>query len=141
MYSFSASVLISAPQSAVWKAITDPKLVERYFFGTRLSTDWTVGSDLTFRGEWNGQAYEDRGTVLSFEPQRSLSFNYWSSFSGTEDVPERRQIVRYELAETEGGTSVTLEQSNIDTQERADHSKENWIVVLSGLKNLVESGA
>jgi len=141
MYSFSASVLISAPRSAVWKAITDPNLVERYFFGTRLSTDWTVGSDLTFRGEWNGQAYEDRGTVLSFEPERSLSFNYWSSFSGTEDVPERRQIVRYDLQESEGLVAVTLEQSNIDTQERADHSKENWKTVLSGLKTLVEGGS
>lgn len=140
MYSFSVSILIRAPRSAVWAALTQPDLVKKYFFGTNLSTDWQVGSPLTFRGEWNGQAYEDRGTVLVYEPERSLAFNYWSSFSGTEDVPERRQVVRYELGETKDGIEVTLEQSKIETQESADHSKENWQKVLTGLKDVVENG-
>src|SRR5688572_21313057 len=126
MHSFSASILVQAPRSAVWDAVTQPDLVQKYFFGTRLSTDWKVGSPLTFRGEWNGQAYEDRGDVLSFDPPRSLSYDYWSSFSGSEDVKERRQVIRYDLEETSEGTRVSVSQSNIDTQERADHSAKNW---------------
>jgi uncharacterized protein YndB with AHSA1/START domain len=141
MYSFSVSTLIRAPRSAVWAALTQPELVKKYFFDTNLTTDWRVGSPLTFRGEWNGQAYEDRGTVLTYEPERSLAYDYWSSFSGTEDMPEHRQIIRFGLTDAEGGILVTLEQSNIDTQERADHSKENWLKVLTGLKDLVEGGA
>lgn len=141
MYSSSASVLIHAPLRAVWEAVTKPDLVRRYFFGTLLTTDWSVGSPITFRGEWEGKPYEDLGTVLTFDPPRELSFNYWSSFSGTKDEPELRQIVRYELVETEGGVRVTIHQSNTDTQERADHSANNWKVVLEGLKTLVESGS
>ena len=139
MYSSSTSVLIRAPLVAVWEAITDPDLVRKYFFGTVLTTEWNIGSPITFRGEWNGKRYEDRGTVLSFAPLRELSFSYWSSFSGIEDKPELRQVIRYELAETDGGVRITIHQSNTDTQERADHSAKNWQVVLDGLKTVVES--
>jgi uncharacterized protein YndB with AHSA1/START domain len=141
MYSSSASVLIRAPLVAVWKAITDPDVVRKYFFGTLLTTEWNIGSPITFRGEWEGKPYEDRGTVLSFAPPRELSFNYWSSFSGIADKPELRQTIRYELAEVDGSVRVTIHQSNTNTQERADHSAKNWKVVLDGLKSVVESGS
>src|SRR6187549_1402420 len=103
MYSCSVDVVVDASREAVWEALTSPDQVEKYFFGTRLTTDWRVGSPLTFRGEWKGQAYEDRGTVLAFDPPRSLSFNSWSSFSTIEDTPDNRQILRYELEGTEAG--------------------------------------
>jgi hypothetical protein len=45
-----------------------------------------------------------------------------------------RQISRGE------NPSVVIHQSNVDTQERADHSAQNWQSVLEGLKALVESG-
>ena len=141
MYSSSASVLIRAPLGAVWEAVTNPDLVRKHFFGTNLTTDWRVGSPITFRGEWEGKPYEDRGTVLSFDPPRGLSFSYWSSFSGTEDKPELRQLIAYELAARDGGTAVTIRQSNVDTQERADHSAKNWQLVLDGLKALAEKDA
>ena len=139
MYSTSASIVIQAPRKRVWEALTKPELVKQYFFGTDLVTDWMPGSPLVFRGEWEGKTYEDRGTVREFEPERTLSYDYWSSFSGHEDTPERRQIIRYELADKDGGVEVKVHQSNVDTQERADHSKENWNGVLAGLKKFVES--
>ncbi|HEY3497047.1 MAG TPA: SRPBCC domain-containing protein [Polyangiaceae bacterium] len=137
-YSTSASIVIQAPREAIWRAVTEPALVKRWFFGTDLVTDWKVGSPLFFRGEWEGKTYEDRGTVLSFDPPNGFSFNYWSSMSGDPDEPERRQIVRYELTGEGSGVRVTIHQSNTDTQERAEHSKKNWENVLAGLKKFVE---
>jgi len=139
MYSSSASIVIQAPRKRVWEALTKPEIIEQYFFGTHLDTDWTPGSPLFFRGEWEGRKYEDRGTVREFEPERTLSYDYWSSFSGHDDTPEGRQMVRYVLEDAEGGVKVTVHQSNVDTQERADHSKENWQGVLAGLKKLLEA--
>jgi uncharacterized protein YndB with AHSA1/START domain len=139
-HSASASIVIRSPLQMVWQAITDPALVKQYFFGTNLVTDWKVGSPVFFRGEWEGKTYEDKGTVLSFEPPRSLSFDYWSSFSGIADRPELRQIVRYDLADTTEGVRVSVQQSNIDTQARADHSAENWRGLLAGMKKLLEDG-
>ena len=31
-------------------------------------TDWEEGSSLVFRGEWEGKAYEDKGTILEAIP-------------------------------------------------------------------------
>lgn len=137
-YSTSATTLIHAPRAKIWRALTEPALVKQYFFGTNLEATWQIGSPLFFRGEWEGKAYEDRGTVLSFEPERELSYNYWSSFSGQPDVPERRQIVRFELTSEGDAVRLRIEQSNVDTQERADHSAENWRAVLAKLKDFVE---
>src|SRR5450631_4238155 len=99
---FSASVSqdIRASIESVWDAITKPEIVKQYFFGTNLVTDWKVDSPLFFRGEWQGKAYEDRGTVLAFDPMQSLTYNYWSGFSGVEDDPALRQIIRYDLEPT-----------------------------------------
>jgi uncharacterized protein YndB with AHSA1/START domain len=138
-YAASASIVISAPREKVWAALTRPEIIKQYFFGTNLDTDWKVGSPLYFRGEWEGKKYEDRGTVLSFDPMRTFSFNYWSAFSGREDTLETRHIVRYTLDDAEGGIRVTIDQSNVDTQDHADHSAKNWQGVLAGLKKLLET--
>ncbi|HVV49420.1 MAG TPA: SRPBCC domain-containing protein [Polyangia bacterium] len=134
----SASVVIAAPRAAVWAALTEPPIIKQYFFGTEVDTDWKVGSPLFFRGAWEGKRYEDRGTVLAFEPMRRLSFNYWSAFSGLPDTPAARQIVGYTLDDADGGVRVTIEQSNVDTEARAEHSAENWRGVLAALKKLLE---
>lgn len=140
MHSTSTSIVIQAPRKRVWEALTKPEIVKQYFFGTDLVTDWVPGSSLAFRGEWEGKQYEDRGTVREFEPERTLSYDYWSSFSGQEDTPERRQLIRFDLTDEDGGgVKVAVQQSNVDTQERADHSKKNWEGVLAALKKLLES--
>ena len=137
---FSATVSqdIRASIEAVWDAITKPEIVKQYFFGTNLVTDWKVGSPLFFRGEWQGKTYEDRGTVLSFQPMKSLSYNYWSSFSGLEDDPALRQNIRFDLDSVDDRVRITIRQSNVDTQTRADHSATNWRSVLEALKHLLE---
>lgn len=128
---------IKAPLGKVWHALTDPAMVERYFFGSELVTDWKVGSPLYFRGEWEGKPYEDKGAVLSFEPERSLSFSYLSSWSGLPDAPENYLRVSYAVRAVEGGTELTIEQTNYDA-ERAAHSEGNWKQVVDGMRKLVE---
>ena len=137
-FSSSSSVVIKASLQKVWDGLTLPELVKQYFFGTNMVTDWKVGSPIFFRGEWEGKAYEDKGTVLEFNPLKSLSYNYWSGFSGVEDKPENYQILKYEVEEVEGGVKLTISQSNASSQESADHSAANWKMVMDGLKKLVE---
>jgi uncharacterized protein YndB with AHSA1/START domain len=138
-FSTSISVTVRAPRERVWDAITQPAIVKQYFFGTDLDTDWKVGSPLFFRGEWQGKRYEDRGTVLAYEPMNALEYNYWSAFSGAEDKPETRQIIRYQLEPVADGVSVTVTQSNVATQTSVDHSAQNWRGVLDAMKRLLEN--
>lgn len=137
-FSATTSVTIKTSVSEVWKALTEPVLVKKYFFNTNLVTDWKVGSPIFFRGEWDGKSYEDKGTVLSFEPEKSLSYNYWSPLSGHADNPEQYQVLRYDVEPLDHGVKISITQSNVDTQENADHSSSNWKMVLDGLKKMLE---
>jgi uncharacterized protein YndB with AHSA1/START domain len=112
--------------------------------GSEIATDWTVGHPIKFSGEWKGQRYEDKGEILTFEPQQEMSYSHWSPLAGTEDSPENYHVVRIALRDVEDGTEVTLQQSNVngevteeDRAHREDYEK-NWSGVLEGLKKVAE---
>lgn len=129
---------IDAPVSRVWEALTNKEIIKEYFFGTETETDWEVGSPIFFRGTWEGQEYEDKGTILKLEKEKLLKYDYWSSMSGTEDIPENYATVTYELDTKQGQTIVTVTQKGFPNQEACDHSQENWKGVLKDMKSLLE---
>ncbi|NGX45802.1 MAG: hypothetical protein K940chlam2_00982 [Chlamydiae bacterium] len=133
----TAKIHIDASLEAVWKALIDPVAVKAYFFGTDLDTDWSVGSPIFFRGEYEGKSYEDKGVVLSFDPSKELSYSYFSSMSGLAEKPENYHTIRYALAEEKGATLLTVTQENLDSEERATHSAASWQQVLKGLEKFV----
>ena len=134
------TVTIDAPKAEVWDALTNPQKVKEYMHGTNMSTDWKVGGPITWRGEWNGRSYVDKGIVLEVEPQRLLKNTHWSPMGGSEDKPENYHTVTYELAEDGGKTTLTLTQDNNATREEADKMAEaNWGPMLQGLKETAES--
>jgi uncharacterized protein YndB with AHSA1/START domain len=133
------TVTIHASRDKVWNALTNPEEVKRYLHGTEMSTDWKEGSPITWRGEWKGRAYEDKGTVLAVEPKKHLKHTHWSPMGGSEDKPENYHTVTYELAGDDGHITLTLIQDNNASQEEADKmANENWGPVLEGLKATVE---
>ena len=134
-----ATININAPTSKVWDALTKPDLIKQYMFGTQVTTDWKVGSPITYKGEWNGKAYEVKGKVLQLEPGKLLVSTFWSSLSGLSDVPENYKTVSYELSAEGRGTNLTITQDNNDSQEEANHSEQNWKMVLEGIKKLLEN--
>ena len=133
-----ATSTIHAPASKVWDALTDPSLIKQYLFGTEVNTDWQVGSPITYRGEWEGKTYEDKGKILQIEPEKLLVSTFWSSLAGLPDVPENYKTIQYELSPENGGTKLTITQDNNANQEEADHSAQNWNTVLDGMKKLLE---
>jgi uncharacterized protein YndB with AHSA1/START domain len=128
---------VNAPLEKVWDALTNPEMVKYYLFGSQLVTDWKVGSEIIFQGEWEGQTYKDKGEVLEYIHNQKLAYSYLSNWSGMEDKPENYLWVCYEVKPTETGTELTIYQSNYD-EEKAEHSKGNWANVIDGLKKLVE---
>lgn len=137
-YAAKASMTINAPTLRVWEALTQPDLIKQYLFGTQVTSDWKVGSPITYEGVWEGKAYKDKGVILQVEPGKLLVSTFWSALSGLPDIPENYQTVRYELAAEDGGTRLTILQDNNPTQEDANHSAQNWNMVLGGMKKLLE---
>jgi uncharacterized protein YndB with AHSA1/START domain len=141
----SASIVVDKPRQEVWKALTDPELVSRYFMGATVKTDWKVGHPITFKGTWKDKPFEDKGEIMSIKPEKEMTYSHWSPLSGAEDAPENYHVVHIALADADGGTKVTLEQSNLngqiteaDRSSRADYEK-NWTSTLQGLKKVAEA--
>jgi len=133
------SITIDAPKADVWDALTRPEKVKQYMHGTEMSTDWKEGSPISWKGEWKGKPYEDKGQVLEVQPQKRLSYTHWSPMGGSEDKPENYHTVTYELTGEDGKTTLTLRQDNNPTQEEANQMAENnWGPVLEGLKETAE---
>ena len=134
----NASITIDAPVAKVWEALVNPDMIKQYMFGTNVVTDWKEGSPIVWKGEWQGKAYEDKGTILKIDQERVLQYSHFSPLSGQPDVPENYHTVTIELSGEGQQTNVSLSQDNNATEEAREHSEKNWNVMLEGLKKLLE---
>jgi uncharacterized protein YndB with AHSA1/START domain len=137
-YKASIQITFNAPIELVWDHLTQADKVKTYFFGTDLVTTWQPGTPIFFRGEWEGTAFEDKGTVLVFEPLKQLKFNYFSSWSGLEDRPENYQVITYRVKAKGAKTQLILTQSNIETLEKKVHSANNWRSLFTAMKKILK---
>jgi len=133
-----ASISINASSEKVWKALVDPKAIKQYMFGTNVASDWTEGGPITWKGEWNGKPYEDKGKILKLMPGRILQYSHFSPLSGVPDRPENYHTVTIELAGNGNQTHVTLTQDKNATEKERAESEKNWGMMLSELKKFLE---
>jgi len=133
-----ASCAIQATSAKVWGALTKPELIRQYMFGTTVVTDWKAGSPIVWKGEMQGNSYEDKGTILRIEEERLLEYTHFSPLSGLPDVPENYHTVTIRIENFGSRTAVKLEQDNNDTEEERGHSEQMWNSMLAGLKELLE---
>ncbi len=136
-YKIHYKTTIKATIEKVWDALTKAEMVKQYFFGTELITDWKVGKEIIFQGEWEGKKYKDRGEVLEYVPYKKLAYSYLSNWSGMEDNPENYLWICYEVNSNGNFTDLTISQSNYD-EERAKHSEGNWASLMNEMKKLIE---
>lgn len=139
MYTSETKISIDAPIEKIWEYLIKPELAKEYFFHTNIVTSWRIGELIYFRGVREGQPYEDKGIVLEFTPFKTLTFNYWSSFTGVPDTPENYQVIKQELVETQNGVELKVTQSKAPTQEKADQEIKNWNLVFENLKKILET--
>lgn len=138
-FTAEATVVIEVGPERVWDALTNPALIKQYLFGTEVSSEWKVGSSITYRGEWQGGSYEDKGTILEMVPRKLLKSTYWSSISGLPDRAENYNTVLWEIDAREGGTVLSITQDNNPSSDSAQHAQQNWEMVLAKIKELLES--
>ena len=139
-YEATARVDVEAAPDRVWEAITDPEQIAQYMMGSRVDTDWEVGSPITWSGEMDGKSYQDKGEVLEVDPGRRLTVTHYSPLMGQEDTPENYHTVSYDLAPSDDGTTVSLTQDGCTSEAEAEQFSQNWQGMLDGLKALVEKG-
>jgi uncharacterized protein YndB with AHSA1/START domain len=133
-----ASITIDVPVVKVWDALVNPEAIKKYMFGTNVVSDWHEGSQITWRGEWQGKSYEDKGEIRQLKPERILQYSHFSPLSGLPDQPENYHTVTIELTDKGDQTLVVLSQDNNATEEAREHSAKNWGMMLAGLKKFSE---
>jgi uncharacterized protein YndB with AHSA1/START domain len=138
-YVATARVEIEASPERVWEVLQDPVATKEFMFGAELETDWKVGSPITWTGEYEGKAYQDKGEVLEVEPGRRLKVTHYSPLGGQPDVPENYHTLTYELT-GDGPTELSLSQDNNASEEEAEHSRGMWDMLVQGVKKVAESG-
>ncbi|HEY9013863.1 MAG TPA: SRPBCC domain-containing protein [Gemmatimonadales bacterium] len=133
-----ASITVTAPPEQVWSALVTPAAIKQYMFGTTVTSDWKEGGPITWKGEWQGRKYEDKGKILQFKPGRALQYTHFSPLAGLPDRPENYHTVTIQLSPEGSATRVSLTQDNNPTEEARAHSEKNWEMMLQGLKKFVE---
>ena len=73
------TVFIKASPERVWRAITDGDDTIRYYFGTRVASDWSPGSAISYAYP-DGRLAAD-GEVIAIEPGRSVTMSFHPRWS------------------------------------------------------------
>lgn len=131
------SVFIRATPEQIWEAITTPEFTARYFYGQRIE----IAAD--HRSWWNGEGeLVSSGGVIEFDPPRRLVHG-WNSSYDPEMAAEPESRVTWEIEPQDGGYSLlTVVHDRLDDSPKtaASVSGVGWMMVLSGLKTLLETG-
>ena len=135
-------VFIKASPERIWDAITKPELIARYFHGSQLEEEIRAG------GRWRAWSPDHSklwldAEVLEFDPPRKLS-HAWRSLYDPECALEEESRVTWEIEPQEGGYSLlTVVHDRLEGAPKtaASVSGTGWMLVLSGLKSVVETGS
>jgi uncharacterized protein YndB with AHSA1/START domain len=126
---------LDAPASEVWRWLVEPERLRQYMAGADVSSDWKAGSEIVWKGEWQGKTFEDRGRVVTAEPGRLLEYTHASGGAKSE------HRVTIALREEGGRTRLTLTQDGNATEEAKADSEKNWRMMFGKLASLIEGEA
>jgi uncharacterized protein YndB with AHSA1/START domain len=132
------STYIRSTPERIWHAITDGDETARYYYGTRVSSDWKVGSALSYAYP-DGRIAAD-GEVLEVDPPHRVQMSFHARWD-PEIEAEGPVTMTWEIAPEEDGMcklTVTTEGYAVGSRIESEFSGGVvWIV--SGLKTAVES--
>jgi uncharacterized protein YndB with AHSA1/START domain len=130
-------VFIKATPEQIWDAIMKPEFTEKYFYGARIEI--ADGR----RRSWgpDGSVWGDEA-VVEIDPPHKL-VHEWRSQYDPEMAAEDASRVTWEIEPQEGGYSlltVIHDQLEGAPKTAASVYGPGWMMVLSGLKTLLETG-
>ena len=151
MNEFVYTTYIKTTPEQLWQALTDPAFTGRYW-GVELSSDWQVGSPVSWHFAGVTMS-DDRGVVVESDPPKRLAY-HWHPITpefgkaieiSEEDVArlaaEPRSLVAFDLEQQ--GELVRLRVPHggfADGSELLPGISEGWPAILASLKTLLETG-
>jgi uncharacterized protein YndB with AHSA1/START domain len=129
-------VFIKASADEIWEAICKPEFTERYFYGARITNTAEGHLGLGPNDEVWG-----RSEVAEFDPPRRLVHG-WRSLYDPELAEEDESRVTWEIEPQDGGICLlTVVHDRLEGAPKTAASVSGgWMMILSGLKTLLETG-
>ncbi len=133
--SINQEITIQAPAERIFQALTDPSQVVKWwgeqgrFETTRMQSDLRPGGQWSMGGTgMGGRPFTVRGEYREIDRPRLLVFTWLPDWQP--DASE--SLVRFDLKEQNGVTTVRLTHSGLSESARASH--RGWPQILTWLK-------
>jgi uncharacterized protein YndB with AHSA1/START domain/DNA-binding transcriptional ArsR family regulator len=130
-------IYVKTTPERLWRAITDPADTQLYYYGTRVQSDWKVGSRLVYLD--HDQVSLDC-KILEIDPAHRLVHSFTMTYD-PEMAAERPSRVTWEIEKQGEVCRLRLVHDDFDGETKTYHEVEHgWSGILSGLKTLLETG-
>ena len=134
-------VFIKATPEAIWDAITKPEFTQRYFHGSRADYELRPGGALrSYAGDSDTLLVD--GEFVEVDAPRKL-VHTWRALYDPDLAAEEPSRVTWEIEPQDGGFSkLTVVHDRLEGAPKTAESVsgEGWMMVLSGMKTLLETG-
>ncbi len=130
-------IYIKTSPEQLWQAITDPELRRKYNFGVGVESDWTTGSGYRSVHPEAGLPISE-GENLEVDPPRRL-VQTMRALWGHDVIAEGTSRVTWEIEQVEDSCRLTVVHDQLRDGAN-DQLYGGWMMVLSGLKTLLETG-
>lgn len=122
---------IPYPPEKIWRALTEPHLIEEWLMKTDFKSE--LGHRFTLRGDWGGVACK----VLALDPHKTLSYTW--DHAHEEAAYALESVVTFTLTPTDTGTRVRMEQVGFrpDQKQAYGGARYGWQEHLANLEKAV----
>jgi uncharacterized protein YndB with AHSA1/START domain/DNA-binding transcriptional ArsR family regulator len=131
------ATFIRATPEAIWHALTESDFTTRYWYGSTVHSEWTVGAPWALHTASGDVGIT--GEVLEADPPGRLVVTYKQAWGGGDEPPSR---VTFEIEGAGPGVqklTVVHETEPGTTTQIADVAA-GWPFIIAGLKTLLETG-
>ncbi|RXM45238.1 SRPBCC family protein [Flavobacterium sp. YO64] len=134
-----STTILNASIEKVWNALTKPDLVKQWQYGSELIADWKTGNEIRFRNEWEGQVFEQWGSILEIVPNQKIKYSLFFPRPELEDKPENYFIMSYILSEESNKVKLQIIQEDNRPGAVQEEPQGDENPILQSLKTLVEN--
>ena len=132
------SIYINASPERVWRAITDGDETVQYYYGTRVNSDWKVGSRVSY--DYPDGTVAADGEVIECNPPNRLETTFLAHWDPEVEAEGPIRHV-WELEPEDGATKLTVTSKGLKRGSKNAESFGSGIIwIVSGLKTFVEGG-
>jgi uncharacterized protein YndB with AHSA1/START domain len=141
-----SEILINAPAAKVWDALTKPEQTKKYMFGCETVSDWKAGSELLWRGSYEGKEMVFvKGRIVEIKSPSLLKYTVIDPNASYSDIPENHLNVTYEVTAEGNQTRLVVTQDGFEGAAEGEkrykdtyNNGEGWNPILVQIKKIAE---